>query len=163
MTNEAEDALVLALVNLTEALDQVNASLRRQAEERLDQPLLPITEVTILAALLRRRDATSRSIAVDTGLSTPAVQAGFRSLERRGLVTSVGRGPAATPTEYRVTDLGRQLRDRAREYSAHHMRYALSGVGSADRATLETATTALNALSVALGWQDADPGGEHGH
>ncbi|SDJ26949.1 hypothetical protein SAMN05444157_2559 [Frankineae bacterium MT45] len=157
MTADSTADVVQALVNLAEALDSVNTTVRQQAEERMDQALVPIIEVAILSYLLRHPGANLRSIVNDTGLPPATVPGALRALEGRRLIINADAGADSTVAGYWATQAGIDLRAEARAHSAKQMRYALAGIRVGDQAGLEAATDAINSLATALGYQDIDP------
>ncbi|SOD73588.1 hypothetical protein SAMN05892883_2876 [Jatrophihabitans sp. GAS493] len=157
MTADPDSNIVQALVNLTEALDSVNTMIRRQAEERMDQPLVPIVEVAILGYLLRHPGANLRTIISGTGLPIATVPGALRSLESRDLISNADTKTRSANSGYRATQKGIDLRAEARAHSAKQMRYALASISVGVRDDLESVTDGINALAIALGWQDIDP------
>ncbi len=145
--------LVRTLVDLCEVLDAVNTGIRREAETRSGQSLLPTAEVSVLVHLLRHPDSTPRTIASATSDSRAAVEASARSLQRRGLIiaTAGGTGP---DRHYRATAAGVALRNTARERALQRMRYTLAGLAPAEVDSLRQAVGGLDALVGVLGFRE---------
>jgi len=157
----AQDNLLSALADLSEVFNLVNTRIRSEAEARLGQTPVPANEVSVLVLLLHQPDLPVTEIARSTSLPTSTVQQAVRSLLRRGMaiVTPADDGgpepsPTASTTTFRASSLGAAVREEARQTAAKHLRYALSGVTTADQGHLIDAGDAIAALSAALGFQN---------
>ena len=152
MTGDRGD-LIGSLVDLAEAFNSFNLELRREAERRTGQPLLTIEEAALLVHIIGNPDGAVVTMAAAME-SRPAVLArSAQVLQRRGLITVTPDEDGGRAGRLRATELGIGVRNTARERCAQQLRYAIAGIGAADRAELERAVGALGALGAGLGFQ----------
>jgi DNA-binding MarR family transcriptional regulator len=154
MTGPDENDMLGSLVDLAEAIQTLNATIRKEADTRTGQALLTDHEVSLLAHALRNPDWTLEASANALGQSLTSIRRIARSLECRGLLVSTGQGHRGASITYRATPAGVALRDAARERSAQHLRYALAGLTADQVGVLRRAAPGIAGLTASLGFRE---------